>query len=271
MSRPEHPSAAPTRVLRFVVSLLTLATASAASAQFTTLDQQKVTTHLGASFGVVVVDEPASDLDSVGRLDIRGELAFGNWSVYTALPFMFTLGGSPKQESIGNLEVGGAHRWDADGPLSVVSHVGLVFPTADSGANETNLRRAGSTGQIGDYYVRSEPDLWALRIATSPRLDAGIFVAQGDLGFDFLCPEHSEDNVGLRSSVGVGVKVLIVTATAEVANAGLLTKDDSFNQTLSFGLKLSTFILSPHVTYTTNLNDRLGDNYEIAVGASVGF
>jgi hypothetical protein len=184
---------------------------------------------------------------------------------------MFTLAGEPDEITIGNIEVGGAHRLKTDGPISLVSHLGVVFPTANDSAKKTRVRQGGSTVQVGDYYIRTLPELWALRLATSPRLDAGPFFAQGDLGFDFLFPEHSSNEVGMRTSIGAGIKVLLVTATAEVANAGLISEKHSFNQTFSFGLRLNALVAHPHVTYTVNLNDRFGDNYEIAFGASIGF
>jgi hypothetical protein len=258
------------RLLAVILAIALLATS--ASAQFTSLDQKQVSTNLGGSFGVVIVDNPNSDLDAVGDIDIHGELALGNWGLYSAFPIMFTLDGSPQETAVGNLEIGGTHRRDLDGPFSLISYLGVVFPTASDDPDKTEVRLVGSTAQLGDYYIRSAPDLWAVRVGTSPRLDSKIFFAQADLGLDFLFPKNSGNDVGLLTSVGVGARVAIVTGTIEVANAGLLTVKDSFNQTLSFGLSLKMLILSPHVTYTMSLNDRFGsDNYQIAFGASVGF
>ena len=253
----------------FAIAFITFTAASIAAAQFSTLDRQQVSTNVGADVGVVAVDSPNDRIDTIGHIQLHAEVGSGTLGAYTALPIMFTLSGSPHEFTVGNLEVGGAHRWDINGPLSLVSHIGLVFPTADNSTNHTIVRTAGSSTQLGDLYISSVPRLWAVRVATSPRLDAGIFFAQADLGFDFLFPRHSSDEVGMRTSVGIGARILLVTAAAEIANAGLISEDDSFEQTASFSLRLKTGILNPHVSYIFNLDD--SDNYEIRFGASIGF
>jgi hypothetical protein len=252
-------------------ALCALLFSSTATAQFTTLDPQQVSTHAGLDLSAVVVDRPGTDLDSVARADLYAEVGFVDVSIYGALPVMATLAGHPSTATIGNLEVGGAHRWSAGGPISVVSHAGLVFPTASSSARRREVAEAGSTGQIGDFYVSSLPDLWALRLATSPRADFGAFFMQGDLGFDFLFPDHRSDEVGLRTSIGAGVNVLIATVTLEIANAGLITENGTFEQTLSVGVDLNALLIRPHVTYTTGLSDDLGDDYTLTFGVAIGF
>ena len=92
---------------------------------------------------------------------MHGELGFGNWGLYSAFPIMFTFSGEPNGSVVGNLEVGGSHRWDLDGSLSLVSHLGIVIPTAKNDEEKNEIRMAGSTAQLGDYYVRSVPDLFA--------------------------------------------------------------------------------------------------------------
>lgn len=259
------------RTAAALCALLFSSTATTATAQFTTLDPQQLSTHAGVNLSVVVVDRPDTDLDSVLRADLYAEVGFVDFSIYAALPTMATLAGSPSEGTIGNLEVGGAHRWSMDGPISVVSHAGLVFPTASSSARKREVAEAGSTGEIGDFYVSSLPELWAVRLATSPRADFGAFFMQSDLGFDFLFPEDESDEVGLRTSIGAGVTIVIATLTLEIANAGLITQDDSFEQTLSVGVDLNALLIRPRVTYTTGLSDDLGDDYSLTVGAAIGF
>jgi hypothetical protein len=259
------------RFLRLATALGALLFSSTATAQFTTLDPQQVSTHAGVNLSVVVVDRPETDLDSVLRADLYVEVGFVDFSIYSALPVMATLAGKPSKATIGNLEVGGAHRWSTDGPISVVSHAGLVFPTASSNLKRREVAESGSTGQIGDFYVSSLPELWAVRLATSPRADFGAFFMQSDLGFDFLFPEDVSDEVGLRTSVGAGVTVVIATVTVEIANAGLISENDSFEQTFSVGLDLNALLIRPRITYTTGLSDDLGDDFTLTVGASIGF
>jgi hypothetical protein len=259
------------RFLSIAASLGALLCSSTANAQFTTLDPQQVSTHAGVSISAVVVDRPETDLDSVARADLYAEVGFVDFSIYGALPVMATLAGKPSEATIGNLDVGGAHRWTTDGPISVVSHAGLVFPTASSSDRKREVAESGSTGQIGDFYVSSLPDLWAVRVATSPRADFGAFFMQSDLGFDFLFPEDVSDEVGLRTSIGAGVSVAIATLTVEIANAGLVSEDDSFEQTFSVGVDLNALLIRPRVTYTTGLSDDLGDDYTLTVGAAIGF
>ncbi len=259
------------RWTRATTVLCALLCSSAATAQFTTLDRQQVTTHAGMNFGVVVIDRPDSDLDSVARADFYAELGFVDFSIYSALPVMATLSGSPSEVTIGNLEVGGAHRWSAGGPVSVVSHAGLVFPTASASARKAAVAASGSSGQVGDFYVSSLPELWAVRLATSPRADFGAFFMQGDVGFDFLFPKHASDEVGMRTSIGAGVTVALATLTLEIANAGLITESDAFDQTLSVGVDLNMLLLQPRITYTTGLGDEMGDDYTLTVGVGIGF
>jgi len=261
-----HPLWATGAVALLFVSL----GAGPAAAQFASLDRQSATTRLGGGIGVVVVDRPDTELDSVLRIDLYGELAFGNWGVYSALPISRTIKGEPDVTAVGNLEVGGVHRMDLSGPFSLVSHLGLVFPVASSGTDEVAVGTAGGLGRIGDRAAAALPELWALRVATSPRLTAGPFFGQADIGFDFLFPEGS-DEVGLRTSVGLGANVFVVTLTGEVANAGLVTEDDSFDQTLSLGLALNAIVLRPHVVFTTPLDGDAGDDYVITAGVGFGF
>lgn len=94
---------------------------------------------------------------------------------------------------------------------------------------------------------------------------------QGDLGFDFLFPDHLSDEVGLRTSIGAGVSVLIATVTLEIANAGLITKNGTFEQTLSVGVDLNALLIRPRITYTTGLSDDLGDDYTLTFGVAIGF
>lgn len=254
------------------ISLLagSFAWAGAASAQFATLDRQSATTQLGAGMGIVVVDRPGPGLDTVLRIDLYGEVAFGDWGVYSALPISQTIKGDPSVTAVGNLEVGGVHRMELKGPLSLVSHAGLVFPTAGSSADKQFVAAAGSLGRIADLQVASLPDLWALRVATSPRISAGPFFGQADVGFDFLFPD-GPDEIGVRTSLGGGVNIAIVTITAEIANAGLITESNSFDQTLSLGGSINAFILSPRIVYTTPLDDRAGNEYMLSFGVGFGF
>lgn len=245
--------------------------ASPAVAQFTTLDPQQVSTRLSVDLSTVVVDRNDTDLDNVLRADLYAEISLEYFSLYSALPVMATLAGSPSKGTIGNLEAGGAYRWDLGGPLSIVSHAGLVFPTASSKEDKAEVAFAGSTGQIGDLYVSSLPKLWAVRMATSPRLDLGAFFMQGDLGFDFLFPDTGSDEVGLRTSVGAGVTIAIATVTAEVANAGLISENDTFEQTFSVGVDLNAAVIRPRVTFTTGLSDGFGDDFTLTLGAAIGF
>jgi len=259
------------RTRHIAITLCALLFATSASAQFTTLDPQQVSTHAGVSISAVVVDRPETALDSVARLDLYAEVGFVDFSIYAALPVMGTLAGKPSEATIGNLEVGGAYRWSTDGPLSVVSHAGLVFPTASSSDRKRAVAKAGSTGNIANFYVSSLPDLWAIRLATSPRVDYGTFFMQSDVGFDFLFPEDVSDEVGLRTSIGAGVSVGFATLTVEIANAGLVSEDNSFEQTFSVGLDLNALLIRPRVTYTTGLSDDLGDDFTLTVGAAIGF
>ena len=260
------------RPIRFLLSLAMLAglNASQASAQFTTLDPQQVSTSAGVNVSAVVVDND-TDLDSVLRADLYAEIGFVDFSIYGDLPVFATLAGEPDEVTVGNLEVGGAHRWSMDGPVSVVSHAGIVFPTASSSAKKQEVARSGSSGYIADLYVNSLPELWGVRLATSPRLDFGAFFMQADLGFAFLFPDDESDEVGMRTSLGAGVNVAIATVTAEVANAGLLSEGDSFEQTFSVGLDLDLVAIRPRVTYTTGLSDGLGDDYTLTFGAAIRF
>ncbi len=249
--------------------LVTITTA--ANAQFTTLDPQQVSTSAGVDLSAVVVDRPETELDSVLRADLYAELGFVNFSLYGNLPVFATLAGDPKKGTIGNLEVGGAHRWSMDGPFSLISHAGLVFPTASDNPKKREVAFSGSTGHIGDLYVSSMPELWAVRLATSPRLDFGAFFMQSDIGFDFLFPNDESDEVGLRTSIGAGVNAVIAILTVEVANAGLISEDNSFEQTFSAGVALNALVFQPRVTYTTGLSDGLGDDFTLTFGATIGF
>lgn len=263
--------------IRFILAAIatTAATAlllaSTATAQFTTLDPQQVSTSAGVNISVVVVDRKDTDLDSVGRADLYAELGLVDFSLYGALPVFFTLAGSPSEGTIGNLEVGGAHRWSTDGPMSLISHVGLVFPTSSSSERKAEVAFSGSTGLIRDLHINSTPELWAVRVATSPRLDFGAIFMQGDLGFDFLFPDAHSDEVGMRTSVGAGVEAAFVTVTAEIANAGLISESDSFEQTFSIGVDLNALLIRPRVTFTTGLSDDFNDDYTLTVGAAIGF
>ena len=256
-----------------IVALLAASTfASTANAQFSTLDPQQVSTSAGVNLSAVVVDRNDTELDSVGRADIYAEIGFIDFSLYGSLPVMFTLAGSPSKGTIGNLEVGGAHRFSMDGPLSLITHVGLVFPTASSSEKKAEVAFAASTGRVGDLYINSTPELWALRVATSPRADFGAFFMQGDVGFDFLFPKNQADQVGLRTSIGAGVSAAnIVTVTTEIANAGLVSKSGTFEQTFSIGVEVNALVFRPRVTYTAGLGDGLGDDYTLTVGAAIGF
>jgi hypothetical protein len=242
-----------------------------ASAQFTTLDPQQVSTQAGANVSLVVVDDRGSDLDSIVRADLLAELGFVDFSIYAALPAFFTLAGNPSKATIGNLEVGGAHRWSAGDGLSIVSHLGLVTPTASSNNKAVQVALAGSSGDIADLYVNSLPSTWGIRVAASPRLDYGALFMQGDLGFDFLFPNHASDEVGMRTSIGAGLSAAIATVTLEVANAGLISKKNAFDQTASIGVAINLLLVSPRVTYTTGLGDEFGDEFSLTVGVGVGF
>ncbi|MDP6980749.1 MAG: hypothetical protein QF570_19470 [Myxococcota bacterium] len=260
------------RTVHLVAAVFALALfAAEASAQFTTLDPQQVSTSAGVDVSVVVVDRPETDLDSVLRAGLYAEIGFVDFSLYGRLPVFATLAGEPDEATVGNLEVGGAHRWSMDGPVSLVSHAGLVIPTASKTRKKREVAFSGSTGYVGDLYVDSMPELWGVRLATSPRLSLGAFFMQGDLGFDFLFPDVGSDEVGMRTSVGAGLDVAIATATLEIANAGLLSDDDSFEQTFSAGLDLNLGVISPRVTYTTGLSDDLGDDYTLTFGAAISF
>lgn len=262
------------RTLRSVAataSLLAISLSSTAAAQFTTLDPQQVSSRAGVDISAVVVDRPGTELDSVLRADLYAELGLESVSIYGDLPVMATLAGSPSEGTVGNLEVGVAHRLSLDMPISLVSHVGLVFPTASKNPRKQEVAFAGSTGQIGDLYVSSLPELWAVRLATSPRLDLGAFFMQGDVGFDFLFPNSQSDEVGLRTSIGAGIDAIIATLTVEIANAGLISESHSFEQTFSAGVDLNAFIIRPRVTYTTGLSDDLGDDFTLTFGAAIGF
>ena len=94
---------------------------------------------------------------------------------------------------------------------------------------------------------------------------------QGDLGFDFLFPNHQSNEVGMRTSVGAGFTALLATATIEVANAGLLSQKHSFDQTASIGVVLNALFIRPRITYTTSLGNKFGEEYTLTAGASIGF
>ena len=252
-------------------TLIVSSISSLADAQFTSLDPQQVSTHAGVNISAVVVDRPNSDLNSVARVDLYAEMAFVDFSIYGALPAFATLAGSPSDAAIGNLEVGGAHRWSSGGRVSVVSHVGLVIPTASGNRHRQEIAEAGSSGDIADLYVSSLPSLWGVRVAASPRADFGAFFMQGDLGFDFLFPNHQSSEVGMHTSVGAGITAVIATATVEIANAGLITQSHSFDQTVSFGVVLNALFISPRITYTTGLGDEFGEEFTLTVGVGFGF
>jgi hypothetical protein len=155
--------------------------------------------------------------------------------------------------------------------MSLVSHVGLVIPTSSKSKRKSAVAFAGSTGVIRNLHINSTPELWALRVATSPRLDFGSLFMQGDVGFDFLFPNSQSDEVGLRTSIGAGVNAAIATVTAEIANAGLISEGDTFEQTFSIGVDLKTPVIQPRVTFTTGLSDDIADNYTLTLGAAIGF
>lgn len=260
-----------TRLVPIALAISIAIAGQTAKAQFTTLDPQQVSTSAGVNLSVVVVDRKNTDLDSVGRADLYAELGLVDFSLYGALPVFFTLAGSPSEATIGNLEAGGAHRWSMDGPMSLISHIGLVFPTSSSSAKKTEVAFAGSTGLIRDLHINSTPELWALRVATSPRLNFGAIFMQGDVGFDFLFPKDHSDEVGLRTSIGAGVDAAIVTITAEIANAGLISEGNSFEQTFSIGVDLNALVIRPRLTFTTGLSDDVNDDFTLTLGAAIGF
>ena len=274
-----------TRPLQIAIALCALLVSAQASAQFSSLDPQQVSTSAGVNLSVVIVDSECQDaltasksnplecakLDSVGRADLYAEIGFVDFSLYGELPVFFTLAGSPSEATIGNLETGVAHRWSMDGPMSLVSHVGLVIPTSSKSKRKSAVAFAGSTGVIRNLYINSTPELWALRVATSPRLDFGALFMQGDFGLDFLFPNSQSDEVGLRTSIGAGVNAAIATVTAEIANAGLISEGDTFEQTFSIGVDLKTPVIQPRVTFTTGLSDNMADNYTLTLGAAIGF
>ena len=265
MTRPRNANAIAVSATRLLLAV------GPANAQCATLDPQQVSTRVGVDVSAVVVDRSDTDLDSVLRADLYAELGFVHFSLYGDLPVFATLAGEPDEVAAGNLEVGAAHRWSLDGPMSLVSHAGLVFPTASDSRKKEEVAFSGSTGKIGDLYVSSLPELWAIRLATSPRLDFGAFFMQGDLGFDFLFPNGESDEVGLRTSVGAGVNAAIVMLTVEIANAGLISEDGSFEQTFSAGAAINALFIRPRVTYTTGLSDSLGDDFTLTFGAAIGF
>jgi hypothetical protein len=263
-----------TRPIQVAIALGALLVSAQASAQFSSLDPQQVSTSAGVNLSVVIVDsdqEGAEKLDSVGRADLYAEIGFVDFSLYGELPVFFTLAGSPSEATIGNLEAGVAHRYSMDGPMSLVSHVGLVIPTSSKSQRKSAVAFAGSTGVIRNLYINSTPELWALRVATSPRLDFGALFMQADLGFDFLFPDSQSDEVGLRTSIGAGVNAAIATVTAEIANAGLISEGDTFEQTFSIGIDLKTPVIQPRVTFTTGLSDDVADNYTLTFGAAIEF
>ena len=260
-----------TRPLQAAIALCALLVSAQASAQFSSLDPQQVSTSAGVGLSVVVVDQSDSELDSVGRADLYAEIGFVDFSLYGELPVFFTLAGSPSEATIGNLETGVAHRWSMDGPMSLVSHVGLVIPTSSKSKRKSAVAFAGSTGVIRNLHINSTPELWALRIATSPRLDFGALFMQGDIGFDFLFPNSQSDEVGMRTSIGAGVNAAIATVTAEISNAGLISENDTFEQTFSIGVDLKTPVIQPRVTFTTGLSDNMADNYTLTLGAAIDF
>ena len=94
---------------------------------------------------------------------------------------------------------------------------------------------------------------------------------QGDLGFDFLFPNHASNEVGMRTSVGAGISAAVATATLEIANAGLITRKHSFDQTVSIGVVLNALFFSPRITYTTGLGDEFGEEFTLTVGFGLGF
>lgn len=259
------------RWIHCVPAICTLLGSPAAFAQFTTLDPQRVKTHASATVSIVAVEQKQSEINSVFRTDFYAEAGFEVFSLYATLPVFGTLSGSPDEGAVGNLEIGGAHYWSSGAEISIVSHLGLVTPTASSNPRKLEVANAGSSGLIRDRFVAGMPKLWGLRFATSPRADLGILFLQGDLGFDFLFPTHESNEVGMRTSIGAGLNAVAVTLVVEIANAGLLSRKNSFDQTVSFGVTLNTMTLRPHLAYTSGLGDEFGREFSFVIGVSIGF
>jgi len=267
-SRCGHPALGWTGVL---VGLLL---AVPAHAQWRTLDRQRNGTAADAQFNFVIPQDDAAT--TVVRTDLYGQLGRGALGIYGSVPLTRTVDRDDPGLAFGNAEVGVLHSVPVRGPLGLTSHVGLIVPTASRSSRASLTNTAGSVARVGDTFTGTDPDLFTVRVAASPRLDVGRLFLRTDLGFDVAVPRdgRSED-LYLRANVGVGARLGPAVLTAEVANAGLLTGPGSASErylhTGAVGARWQLAFVQPYAAFSTPLDDGLrGEVYVVSLGIGVG-
>ena len=238
---------------------------------FRTLDRQSTDSKADAAFSFVI---PTALVGSLMRTDLYAQAQWGSWGVYGSLPVSTTIGITPGATTQGNLEGGIVHAWDITGPFSLVTHVGGSFATAGNSPTDILLNAASHASRPNEVFIAAVPNQYALRIATSPRVDLGPVFLQGDLGFDFAFPSGINAQTYMRANVGAGVNLLFATLTGEFTNTGDIA-GGVFNGWLSaatLGLSFNTPFLKPYAAFTSPLNGGLAGNvYEVTFGASLTF
>lgn len=267
---------------RITLSLCTVATvlaiASAAHAQFRTMDRQQSRTGAEVQFNFVGLDDPTIGDVTIMRTDLYGEVGVFGMGLYGSLPVTRSIDGpGGETTAVGNLELGGVHKMSLTGPIDLVSHIGVTAPTASDSLNDIAINTFGSFARVGDLFFGSDPDRVSLRGATSPRWQSGPLFLRADVGLDVAIPTDDRDTeAAFRGNIGAGVDVLMLTLTSEISNVGILTESgtasERFLHTLSLGATLNTPIAKPHLAYTTPLDDGLrGEIWVVSAGLALGF
>lgn len=246
-----------------------------------TLDRATGKTAAGADLSFV------SDFDDgfISRLDLHGQWmhrsgfgTYGQLAVSRAFLDEAALGQEIDDLALSNLELGGQFKRSLSNELSIVGHLGLTLPTAQSeaGAFFTNL--ASSQRRFNDL-VNAIPDLTALRLGITPTWTRGAVFARANLGLDVILDSgdqmDSADPIG-HANLAVGMKQGKLSGAVELVTM-FSTGDVSegahrFLHTGALSLRYDAGQLSPSLTIVTPLDDgSRGESLTVGAGVSAQF
>ena len=253
-----------------MLTLILCTIADPAAAKFRTLHRQQAETHLDLAFQLVMPEQ----LD-VLRTDLYGEVAFGAFGGYLAIPITRSLEDDIDVSEVGNVELGLlAHYGDEE--LSIVGHAGFSVETIDiTTLEEFLVLGIGGLPRAQDIWASSLPEVSTLRLGLTPRAQVGPVFGQVDLGIDFLMIDGGEDLQSYHLGVGVGIELPFVELTGEVVHVDLIDPDPLFVnadfdvQTVSVSATVTLAIVRPFVSYTTFFDDT--DVHVVGTGLSLVF
>jgi hypothetical protein len=257
--------------------------------EFATLD--RASGESGAAADLSYITGDLDDLEGgISRLDLHGQYmhasGFGGYASFAVSKAFVDAKDAANQmfadvmgdaTAVSNLELGAQYRRALRDDLTIVGHVGLVLPTAQSDDLGAVLTNVISVQRRFNDLVTAFPEITALRVGVSPMWHRGAVFARLDLGADIPVdePEMVSTDPLIHANIAVGARSGKLSGALELVTVGTTgdvgDDEDRFLHTAAVSLRYNAGRFAPSLSVVTPVDAGRGELITFGAGVAAAF